>query len=169
MLNFKNSIATDVLREAGVTPKEVMSASVSLPGDDSRSFYFEIDDSSERSIHDQIVGQVTEAIATVKLSPAERLPSVRELADLLDVAPGTVARAYGELERQGVVITEGPRGTRVAERSAAEPRPERFEILAGLLRPVAVAAFHLGSGPADLRAALEEAMRGIFDRQDHAA
>ena len=43
-------------------------------------------------------------IATGALQPGERLPTVRQLADELDIAPGTVARAYGELERQGVVV-----------------------------------------------------------------
>ena len=55
----------------------------------------------------------------------------------------TVARAYGELEREGVVVTEGARGTRVAQRLSATPSPAGPETLAGLLRPVAVAAFHL--------------------------
>ena len=92
------------------------------------------------------------------------------MADNLDIAPGTVARAYSELERQGVVVTEGARGTRVAERNvSSEGTMERAETLAGLLRPVAVAAFHLGANAADLRNALERAMTGIFETKDRAA
>jgi GntR family transcriptional regulator len=90
---------------------------------------------------------------------------VRQLADDADIAPGTVARAYSELESKGVVMTEGARGTRVASRSAAAAdASDREAMLAGLLRPVAVAAFHLGAGAKELRLALEEAMRGIFDK-----
>ncbi|CAN5246254.1 hypothetical protein BH20GEM2_BH20GEM2_09360 [soil metagenome] len=88
---------------------------------------------------------------------------MRRLADDLDIAPGTVARAYSELEGLGVVVTAGARGTRVAETTgngiAAGERPET---LTGLLRPVAVAAFHLGADAQELRDALEVAMTDIF-------
>lgn len=89
---------------------------------------------------------------------------MRRLAERLGIAPGTVARAYGELERIGLVVTMGMRGTLVAGRSAAAagaPR-ESPDTLIGLLRPVAVAAFHLGSSAEDRRQALEEAMADIF-------
>jgi DNA-binding transcriptional regulator YhcF (GntR family) len=128
-----------------------------------------IDDGSDRSIYEQIIAQVTEAVATGELRPGVRLPTVRQMADDLDVAPGTVARAYTELERQGIVVTERARGTRVADRSASGQGSFEPETLTGLLRPVVVAAFHLGANAAELRAALEEAMRGIFDKDDDAA
>jgi DNA-binding transcriptional regulator YhcF (GntR family) len=122
-----------------------------------------IDDASDQSISDQIVAQIQEGVATGRLSPGDRLPPVRRLADQLDIAPGTVARAYGELERRGVVVTDGARGTRVAERARdAVPTDKRPESLVGLLRPVAVAAYHLGATAEELRRALEEAMRDIF-------
>jgi DNA-binding transcriptional regulator YhcF (GntR family) len=122
-----------------------------------------IDDASTSSIYEQIVAQVREAVATGRLTEGERLPPVRRLADELDIAPGTVARAYGELERLGVVVTEGARGTRVAPRGkVAPPLTERAETLIGLLRPVAVAAFHLGATADEVRASLEPAMAGIF-------
>ncbi|HEU0014716.1 MAG TPA: GntR family transcriptional regulator [Longimicrobium sp.] len=116
------------------------------------------------------MAQITEHAATGELRPGERLPTVRQLADRLDVAPGTVARAYGELERRGVVVTEGARGTRIAERAgAAAGEGERSRTLAELLRPAAVSAFHLGASADELRAALETAMLGIFDREGRAA
>jgi DNA-binding transcriptional regulator YhcF (GntR family) len=90
---------------------------------------------------------------------------VRQLADELDIAPGTVARAYSELERRGVVVTDGARGTRVAERERP-PAPDRPETLTGLLRPVAVAAYHMGATAQELRAALERAMHGILANAD---
>jgi len=122
-----------------------------------------IDDTSSSSIYEQIVAQVREAVATGGLDPGQRLPSVRRMADDLDIAPGTVARAYGELERLGIVVTDGARGTRVAEtRRAASPESERRETLVGLLRNVAVAAFHIGATAAELREALEPAVEGIL-------
>jgi DNA-binding transcriptional regulator YhcF (GntR family) len=127
------------------------------------TFLVRVDDTSDRSIHEQIVAQVQEAVATGALAPGERLPTVRQLADELDIAPGTVARAYTELERLGVVVTEGVRGTRVASRkSSGISETERPETLVGLLRPVVVAAFHLGASAQELRDALEKAMKDIF-------
>jgi DNA-binding transcriptional regulator YhcF (GntR family) len=132
------------------------------------AFRFKIDDASDRSIYEQIIEQVQEAVATGSLKPRDRLPAVRQLADELDIAPGTVARAYAELERLGVVVTEGARGTRIAERKTAARAPaESEETIVGLLRPVAVAAFHMGANAHELRSALEQAMKGIFEPPPH--
>jgi DNA-binding transcriptional regulator YhcF (GntR family) len=127
-------------------------------------FTVRIDDDSNRTIYEQIMGQLKEAAATGRLRAGGRLPPVRELADRLGIAPGTVARAYRELEERGVVVTQGARGTFVAEgRREGVPEEERPGVLVGLLRPVAVAAFHLGATEAELRTALEGAMEGIFE------
>lgn len=130
---------------------------------DVSAFRVVIDDASDRSIYEQVVAQVQEAVATGHLCSGERLPTVRQLADALGVAPGTVARSYAELERLGVVVTEGTRGTRVAPRPRPLPAADRPAALAGLLRPVAVAAFHLGASAVELRDALTAAMAGIFE------
>lgn len=126
-------------------------------------FHVVIDDTSSQSIYEQIVARIKEGIATTALRPGDRLPTVRQLADELDVAPGTVARAYAELERTGAVITEGARGTRVANRENPSATPsDRHSMLVGLLRPVAVAAFHLGATGDEVKKALADAMRGIW-------
>lgn len=151
-------IAATALREVGITPESVVAE-----GEPASEPLVVLDDRSDRSIYEQIVAQIQEHVAVGRLGPGERLPTVRRLADRLDIAPGTVARAYAELERLGLVVTQGARGTRVAPRErSAVPDAERSETLVGLLRPVAVAAFHLGATAGELRAALETAMAGIF-------
>jgi GntR family transcriptional regulator len=163
VLREEQGIGARALATFGVTLDALRAASpATAPG-----IAIRIDDASERSIYEQIVGQVQEAVATGRAKAGERLPSVRALADELDVAPGTVARAYAELERLGVVVTDGARGTRIAERSAAVPA--RIDDLAGLIRPVVVAAYHQGASAADLRAALDRAMRGIYPEDGAAA
>ena len=128
-----------------------------------RAVRIELDDGSDLSIYEQIVAQVREAVATSAVQAGDRLPTVRQLADQLDIAPGTVARAYAELERRGIVVTGGARGTRIAGAAReAAPDGQRIEKLVGLLRPVAVAAFHLGASSAEVRTALATAMEGIF-------
>ena len=121
-----------------------------------------IDDNSDRQIYDQIVSQVREAVATSKLRPGDRLPAIRRLADQLGVAPGTVARAYAELETAQVISTDGPKGTYVAEPPLPTPPSVRPIAMRDLFRPVVVAAFHLGASAVELRKALEEAMTDIY-------
>jgi DNA-binding transcriptional regulator YhcF (GntR family) len=118
VLNEEKGIGAQVLHSMGVTAERVVSAMRGEPA----SFTIRIDDKSELSIYEQIVAQVKEGIAVNALESGNRLPTVRRLADDLDIAPGTVARAYGELERLGLVITEGTRGTRVAPPAQARSR-----------------------------------------------
>lgn len=159
LLREEKGIAAQVLRSFGVTPERALGVVL----DDAPSFTIHIDDTADRSIYQQVVDRVQEGVATGALKPGDRLPTVRRLADDLDIAPGTVARAYAELERLGVVITEGTRGTRVAPRSpASSADAQRGEQLVGLLRPVAVAGYHLGATAQDLRTALERAMEDIY-------
>lgn len=156
--------AVKELRDRGITRKILTSRAAKQ---DPAPFRVHVDDAASTSIYEQIVAQITEAIATGALMPGARLPPIRQLADELDVAPRTVARAYSRLEEQGIVVTEGVRGTRVAE---LPTQPDLVgaapENLAGLLRPAAVAAFHLGASASALREALEHAMRGIFPEKE---
>ncbi|GAA2574609.1 GntR family transcriptional regulator [Microbacterium binotii] len=62
----------------------------------------------------QLRSQVVSAISAGSLAPGAKLPTVRALADELGVAPGTVARAYKELEADGVIETRGRAGTFVS-------------------------------------------------------
>ncbi|TVP47766.1 MAG: GntR family transcriptional regulator [Gemmatimonadales bacterium] len=175
MLRDRKGMAAHILGGVGVTPSHVedlLAGEVPPPREPlptaamvsvEARLGIEIDDGSNRSIYEQIVARVKEAVAVGQVSAGERLPPVRRLADQLDIAPGTVARAYSELERLGVVVTEGARGTRVADpTSQGAGSAMHIDRIAGLLRPAAVAAFHMGSGADDLRRALERAMEGIF-------
>lgn len=63
---------------------------------------------------DQIRDQIRGLITTGLLAADQRLPSVRQLAADLGVAPGTVAKAYRALEREGFLTTGVGIGTRVS-------------------------------------------------------
>jgi DNA-binding transcriptional regulator YhcF (GntR family) len=167
VLREEKGIAAQVLNSLGVTldraRQEVMRLLRGTGAEQEASLRIDIDDASDQSIYEQIVHQVQEAIATGELKAGMRLPPVRRLADELDIAPGTVARAYSALERLGVLATDGARGTWVAQKSPTSEQSPDTDALVGLLRPVAVAAFHMGAGAQDLRVALEIAMEGIFE------
>ncbi len=64
--------------------------------------------------YEQVREQITAMIVSGTLPPGRQLPPIRQLAADLDLAPGTVARAYRELEGEGLVVTRGRRGTTVA-------------------------------------------------------
>jgi DNA-binding transcriptional regulator YhcF (GntR family) len=130
---------------------------------DNQVWFVQIDPNSSTPIYEQIIARIEEAVATGSLAPGERLPTVRDLAAELAVAPGTVARAYSALEECGILETRGARGTRVAEQAASAPQKEELRpALADLLRPIAVAAYHMGARAQDVHAALELAMSDIF-------
>lgn len=72
-------------------------------------------------LYQQIVEQVKQLVATGNLQPCEHLPTVRQLAHQLYINPGTVSRAYSELERQGVVMSRHGGGT-IVSAGANNPR-----------------------------------------------
>jgi GntR family transcriptional regulator len=76
---------------------------------------FQCDPTSRIPIYRQLMDQVRRAVARGRLQPATRLPSVRQLSRELVVNPNTVARAYTELEREGVLNTRQGLGVFVAE------------------------------------------------------
>lgn len=70
---------------------------------------------------DEIAGEFRGLISSARLIPGDRLPPVRQVARDLGVAVGTAARAYRQLEEEGLVDTRRGGGTRVAE--SAHPLP----------------------------------------------
>ena len=70
-----------------------------------------IDATSSVPPYEQLRTQVAPQVADGRLPAGTRLPTVRQLAAELGVAANTVARAYRELEADGVVVTHGRRGT----------------------------------------------------------
>ena len=75
-----------------------------------------LDDDSAVPPYEQIRAELATRIAEGTLVAGTRLPPVRALADQLRLAPGTVARAYRELEHAGLVDTRGRAGTVVSDR-----------------------------------------------------
>lgn len=70
-----------------------------------------VDAASTVPPYEQIRAQLASGIATGALPPGALLPAIRQLAGDLGLAAGTVARAYQELERDGLVAGSGRRGT----------------------------------------------------------
>lgn len=66
-------------------------------------------------IYEQLVNSIQEMLVNKELKPGDELPSIRSLAGQLEVANNTVARAYQELERKGMIVSNGRKGTFIKE------------------------------------------------------
>jgi len=105
---------------------------------------YEINGTSRLPIYQQLVRQVREGIARGDLKPQEQLPSVRQMSRDLVVNPNTVARAYTELEREGLLSNRPGRGVFVAEpRDELTEDARRNRLLESLDR-LLTEAVHLG-------------------------
>jgi DNA-binding transcriptional regulator YhcF (GntR family) len=114
----------------------------------------EVDTTSPVPPYEQLRSQIAALVSTGALSPGSRLASIRQLANDLGVATGTVARAYRELEAQGVVRTGGRHGTVIAEGQA---RPAGGDALLGAARRYVINARRRGAGMEDAVAAVRAA------------
>ena len=83
-----------------------------------------INTGSATPIYKQITDQVRLAVATGKLAVADQLPSVRGLAEALVVNPNTVARAYTDLAREGMIESRPGRGVFVTRKRKMFTREE---------------------------------------------
>lgn len=117
---------------------------------------FVCDTASRLPIYRQLVEQVRRGVATGRLRPGERLPSVRQLSRELVVNPNTVARAYSELERDGVLHTRQGLGAFVAEPSVDTTKKSRRDRLIGCLDELLTDAVHLGFTREELLALVHE-------------
>lgn len=77
----------------------------------------------------QVMNQIKFLVASGRLEAEEKLPSVRKLAEQLLINPNTVARAYRELEAEGVVQTRRGAGVFVADGGSPLSRKEKNRIL----------------------------------------
>ena len=99
---------------------------------------------------EQLRTQLARQVADGRLPAGTRLPTVRALAQQVGVAVNTAARVYRELEEDGVVVTEGRRGTFVA--SAGSP-----PVAGAAAATYAAAARRAGLGRAEAVRLLEDA------------
>jgi GntR family transcriptional regulator len=114
----------------------------------------EIDTSSPVPPYEQIRVQLAELVTSGELPEGTRLPTIRQLAGDLGLAPGTVARAYRELESAGIVKSRVRHGTTVCRPARPSARQVRDGIAAAA-RSYALAIRALGMSRDEAVAALD--------------
>jgi len=103
----------------------------------------QIDNSSGRPVYQQIIDQVKRDIALGRLVKDEKLSTVRELAGKLAINPNTIAKAYRQLEQEGIIVTRPGAGAFVANLDSNLSRAVRKRIVSDELERIAVEAFHM--------------------------
>ena len=112
-------------------------------------------------IHEQIVNQVIFGIASGSLEVGKLIPSVRDLALKLTVHPTTVAKAFQELERKGVVTARRGRGMEVTPEAPQLCRRQRQEMVRGRIREALREAVSSALSPDEVRRLVEEELNRV--------
>ncbi|MDX9872992.1 MAG: GntR family transcriptional regulator [Clostridia bacterium] len=95
-----------------------------------------IANSSPEPIYEQIVRQIREQIITGQLPGGEPLPSIRNLAYQLQISVITTKRAYEELEREGLIVTVGGKGSFVHSHNTASLRAKGYGLIEEKIKSV---------------------------------
>jgi GntR family transcriptional regulator len=98
---------------------------------------------SGKPVYLQVVDQIKSAAASGALRAGEPLPSIRPLAEQLRINRNTVAKAYAELESQGVIATLAGKGCFVTENNSPFKKSVRQKMLADDIDAAIVQAHHL--------------------------
>jgi len=100
---------------------------------------------ADSPLYQQIMDQIKAQVAAGTLKKRDRLPSVRELAQELEINVNTVYKAYRELESQGVLrMRVGQGATIVAGRGSRLRKGDRERIIRDMIEKLQVEAYHLG-------------------------
>jgi GntR family transcriptional regulator len=125
---------------------------------------------SGKPVYLQVVDQVKAAAASGALRPGEALPSIRPMAEELRINRNTVAKAYAELESQGVIETLAGRGCFLKENHSPFRKEVRLGMLAEEIDAAIVQAHHLRVPRKDFLALVNDRLEKFEqDNQAHAA
>ncbi len=124
---------------------------------------FDIRPDNGVAIYDQVVRQVKFAVADGVLREGELAPSVRELARQLTINPNTVARAYNQLQSDGVLETIRGTGLAVKKKASDRCRKERVALIGDRIRQAIAEARSSGLSVDEIRDLIEQALREAPD------
>ena len=107
---------------------------------------FQVDFQAGKPVYLQLADQIRYAAASGRLRPGEPLPALRPLAEELRVNRNTIAKAYAELEAQGIVETAPGKGFFVKENKSPFSETVRQRLLTAEIDEAVVMAHHLQVG-----------------------
>ena len=104
---------------------------------------FQVDFKTGKPVYLQLVDQIRYAAASGAIRPGESLPSIRPLAEELRVNRNTIAKAYTELESQGIIETTPGKGCFLKENNTPFTKQVRQKLLLKEVDEAVVTAHHL--------------------------
>lgn len=129
--------------------------------------FFQLNFKSGKPVYLQVVDQVKAAAASGALRPGEPLPPIRLLAEQLRINRNTVAKAYTELEGQGVIDTSAGRGCFLSDGNSPLRKEVRLKMLAEEIDAAIVQAHHLQVGEAEFLKLVQDRLQ-MFGRNNQA-
>ena len=130
---------------------------------------FQLNFKSGTPVYLQVVDQVKAAAASGAMRPGEPLPSIRPLAEELRVNRNTVAKAYAELEQQGVIETIAGKGCFLRASNSPYKKEVRVELVAQALDDAVVRAHHLQIGKPQFVRLAEDRFEAFARQRERAA
>lgn len=103
-----------------------------------------VDPRSSTPIYEQVQLGIKELILKGALKGGEKIPSVREMAALLTINPNTISKAYGELEREGIIETLRGKGTYVVDNFNREVDEKKMQHISEELKKIILEANYNG-------------------------
>jgi GntR family transcriptional regulator len=125
---------------------------------------FVISQTDKRPIYLQIMEQIKRRVAVGDWAEGQAIPSIRQLAADLQVSVITVKRAYLELEREAVIVTQQGKGSHVAANPGLGTRLQEEELKKHLEQAIHLAGL-LGIQPEDLENRLREAGNNVAPKE----
>jgi GntR family transcriptional regulator len=123
--------------------------------------FFTIDPANGLAIYEQVVRKLVFAVAAGVVRPGDMVPSVRELARELAINPNTVARAYRQLQDDGVLQNVRGTGLAVADGACRRCQSERLKLLRRRIQQVLQEAQQSRLEVSQLRALVESELAAI--------
>lgn len=127
--------------------------------------FLSIDPSNGLAIYDQIVRQVKFAVASEVILAEELVPSVRELARQLAVNPNTVARAYRQLQADGVLASVRGTGLQVTAKAPQRCLKDRTTLIRERLRSALLEAKQSQLTQEEIRTLAREELARLDDKE----
>jgi len=120
---------------------------------------------SGKPVYLQVVDQIKSAAASGALQAGEPLPPIRPLAEQLRINRNTVAKAYAELESQGIIETHAGKGCFLTENNSPFKKAVRQKLLADDIDAAIVQAHHLQVDEKDFLEMVKERL-SVFEQQN---
>lgn len=122
----------------------------------------EINPANNTPIYEQVIHQIKFSIAVGSVRPGNPIPSIRQLAMNLLINPNTVARAYRDLEREGVIEMRRGLGAFVAPGAVQLCRDERKKIISQKVRTVLTEAAEAGFSLDEMEKLAQQELERVF-------